>query len=159
MNILLIVCSLVLLRAVILFLARAISSWVVRGCIWSAIGLVLAVIGGSMVMGDPQFNNPNVNTLDARSSNGIVIFFIGLTVFMWPWIWRFVSVVWDSVRAAAQPVPSVQQINQILTNYYGRPATIEEVAAAQSIFAHNRNEAAAQAALGVGAFLLFTHRL
>lgn len=60
----------------------------------------------------------------------------------------------DATRRTTTPLPSPHEIYEELTTYYGRPATIEEVAAARSIYTHSRNEAAAQAALEVGALLL-----
>jgi hypothetical protein len=145
------------LRTAIRFLARTIPSRAARCCIWSGVGVVMLVIAGTMLKNNPSFNNlPGANAASqARCNDAIVLGFIGIVFVMWPWINWFWDSVFGSVSAATAPIPSVQEINETLSAHYRRPATIEEVAAAQSIYAHNRNEAAAQAALGVGAFLLF----
>lgn len=158
MTIFLIVCGIVLLRAAIRALARAIPSRAVRCCIWTAIGVVPLVIAVVLVKNNPAFNNtgPGANSPAniARCNDAVELALIGLVFVLWPWIDWFLDSVIGSVRAATAPIPSPAEIHQTLSNYYGRPATIEEVAAAQSIYVHQRNEAAAQAALGIGALFM-----
>lgn len=129
-----------------------------RACGVSIVGVVLVVIAVTLLKNDPAFNNTgsfaNNPGMDTRSEWGIILLIGGAFFILQPWIWRWVSSTYDAARRATTPLPSPHEIYEELTAYYGRPATIEEVAAAQSIYAHNRNEAAAQAALGVGAFLL-----
>jgi hypothetical protein len=130
-----------------------------RDLVISLIGVGLCITAALMLKGDKSFNNPYSQNVDGKTSDALILGLIGVTLFLWPWVWRFVSSVYDNVRVATARTPSPSEIHQTLTAYYGREATIEEVAAAQSIFAHQRNEAAVQAAIGVGAFLLFTDRL
>ena len=70
------------------------------------------------------------------------------------WTKRFVDAGFDALKVATTPVPSPQQIAAGLEAEWGRPATVEEVAAVRQMIASRRNEAAVIAGLSFGAIFL-----
>jgi hypothetical protein len=55
---------------------------------------------------------------------------------------------------AIKPIPSPAEISVLLEQEWGRPATVEEVAAVHQMLSSRRNEAAGTAGLGLGALYL-----
>lgn len=80
-----------------------------------------------------------------------------------PWIlykgWQIGGQLGLSIRTAATPLPDPRQIAVQLQEEWGRPPTVEEVAAVQQLLTSQRNQALVQSGIGIGALYLFEHNL
>ena len=64
-----------------------------------------------------------------------------------------------SLKVALRPVPSPAQIASQLEQEWGRPATVQEVAAVQQMLLNSRNEALFGVGISLGALYLIDHNL
>jgi hypothetical protein len=94
---------------------------------------------------------------------GVAVIVGGVGWIAVPWIlwggWAFGRSLGREVRVAAQPLPSPAQISAQLEAEWGRPATVEEVAAVHQMLASRRNEALINSGVGVGALYLMNKNL
>ena len=79
---------------------------------------------------------------------------------LWCWvIHKFVSGIFDELTVATTPIPSPGEIAWQLQQEWGRPATLQEVAAVHQMLNNRRNEATVNAGIGLGALYLIHHNL
>jgi hypothetical protein len=74
-------------------------------------------------------------------------------------IHRIISDGFDSLTVASTPIPSPAEISWQLGQEWGRPATLEEVAAVHQMLTSRRNEAAVTAGLTFGGIYLLSKHL
>jgi hypothetical protein len=71
-------------------------------------------------------------------------------------LWRIISAGFDAANVAAIPIPTPEHIAFQLGQEWGRPATVEEVAAVHQMLTSRRNEAFVTAGLTFGGIYLLS---
>jgi len=126
---------------------RNIAKW------WTITGVVAIGIGGA-TYGN---NNSGGSTLSAA----FIFFGMAWIMFFWAAVWavKFGSALGEEMRVASTPIPSPAEISAQLEAEWGRPATIEEVAAVHQILTSRKNEALLSAGIGLGALYLMDRNI
>jgi len=126
---------------------RNIAKW------WTITGVVAIGIGGA--------TSGNDNSGGSTLSAAFIFFGMAWIMFFWAAVWavKFGSALGEEVRVASTPIPSPAQISAQLEAEWGRPATIEEVAAVHQILTSRKNEALLSAGIGLGALYLMDRNI
>ena len=118
------------------------------------IGMV-GIVVGSFFYSDP--NSPNWNPNDYTTYEIWAVAVAPLCVCCLAWIIVATNWWWHQAVIATTPVPTSAQICAQFQAEYGRPPTLDEVAATQQMLGNQRNEALVNAGIGLGA-LYVIHR-
>lgn len=86
------------------------------------------------------------------------MFWILLPLGIWAGL-KWGSAIGNEILVARSPAPSPFEIAQQLEAEWGRPATIEEVAAVHQMLSSRRNEALVNAGIGLGTIFAVKHTL
>ena len=126
---------------------RSISIW------WTIAGVIAIGIGGA--------TSGNDNSGGSTLSAAFLFFGMAWIMFFWAAVWavKFGSALGEEVRVASTPIPSPAEISAQLEAEWGRPATIEEVAAVHQMLTSRKNEALLSAGIGLGALYLMDRNL
>jgi hypothetical protein len=72
-----------------------------------------------------------------------------LCVCFFVWVIAATNTWWHQVRIAITPLPTPAEIYTHLEIQYGRPPTVEELAAVQQLFCNGRNDAVINGGIGL----------
>lgn len=98
-----------------------------------------------------------------QSELGAALLLEALALLMFPpacyWAWKVGSGVGQSFGRLAQPIPTPQHIAWQLQQEWGRPPTVEEVAAVHGMLLSRRHEDLLNVGIGLGAVYLVDRNL
>ena len=121
---------------------RQIAIW------WTVIG-VLLVIGGMATYGPTDDGG---STLSGALIVGAVIWTGGFWALLIGL--RLGRALGHEIRAASTPIPTPAEISVLLEIEWGRPATIQEIAAVHQMLTSRKNEALINTGVGLGALYI-----
>lgn len=96
---------------------------------------------------------------------GAAMLGVGVVMITAPLVWRFFRFFYRlganigmEIRVASTPVPSPAEIAFRLQAEWGRPASLEEVAAVYGMLSNRRNQALINSGIALGSLYLIDHR-
>jgi hypothetical protein len=121
--------------------------------------LVLAVITDRA--GPHSTSSVYVVNVAARdeAAAALALLLIPIFVMVCVWTWKLGGWAMSEALVAGQPIPTPQEISVQLETEWGRPATVQEVAAVHQMLATRKTEALINAGVGLGSIYLVEHRL
>jgi hypothetical protein len=114
--------------------------------------VIIGIAG--IVVGCFWYSDPNSARYDPTDYTTYAIWAIAVTpLCVCLFVWVIVAANWwaHQVTVVFTPLPTPAQIYTQLRAEYGRPPTLDEVAAVQQMLANRRREALANAGIGLGA--------
>lgn len=138
------------------------ESWNKRHCLKLLTRLTGSIGTVGVIVGSFFYSDPNSAQYDPNDYTMYEIWAVAvapLCVCLFVWVIVAMNEWWRQVTIATTPLPNPAEIYRHLEIQYERPATMEEVAAAQQMLVHRRNEALVNAGIGLGALYAIHRRV